>query len=110
MTREEYITLIKEFGLKYNISSTSAYYKCHPVCGWRKDRAESWDDNSLIIFSSFVPFRFYNGLYCGTFNGNCSADVSIARNLIKNRIKEIKEIYINQKLCEINKDFENGEN
>lgn len=110
MTIEEYINLITEFGLEYNSSTTTAYYKCHPVCGWRKDRSESWDDKSLIIFSSFEPFRTYNGLYCGAFYGNCSADVSIARNLIKNRIKEIKEICINQKLCEINKDFENGEN
>lgn len=110
MNLEEYKNLITEFGLEYNSSSTSAYYKCHPVCGWRKDHSESWDDNSLIIFESFDPIRTYNGLCCGTFNGNCSADVSTARNLIKNRIKEIKEICINQKLCEINKDFENGEN
>ena len=110
MTREKYINLIKEFGLEYNISTTTAYYKCNPVCGWRKNSSEFWDDNSLIIFGSFNPPRIYNGLYCGAFNGHCSADVSTARNLIKNRIKEIKEFFINQKLIEINKDFENGEN
>lgn len=112
MTREEYMTLIKEFGLDFRESGYSAYFGLYPVCGWRKDMSyfarNNWEDYSLIIYDSIEEKITYYGKYSGKYiSGLYATDVEEGKKLVYNRIKELKELMVKKKLFEINKDFEN---
>jgi hypothetical protein len=109
MTQNEYIKLVQEFNLDYDNCTSSAYYKQYPVCGYRLDASNwndcNWKDNSLIIFEKFSNNKNYNGRYSGEYTGKSAVTLAKARKLIGNQIKTIKEIYLKNKLNNIEEDF-----
>lgn len=109
MTKNEYIKLVQEFNLDYDNCTSSAYYKLYPVCGYRFDASSgnecNWKCNSLIIFDKFSHNKNYNGRYSGGYTGKSAVTLAKARKLIRNQIKTIKEIYLKNKLNNIEEDF-----
>ena len=107
MTQNEYIQLVQEFNLDYDNCTSSAYYKLYPVCGYRSGASDMhhWKDNSLIIFENFTHNKNYNGRYSGEYTGKYADTLVEARKLIRNQIKTIKQIYLNNKLKTIYEDF-----
>lgn len=109
MTQDEYIKLVQEFNLDYDNCTSSAYYNLYPICGYRID-AYNWNDlnwkaKSLIIFEKYSHNKNYNGRYSGEYIGKSAVTLNKARKLISNQIKEIKQMYLKNKISSIKEDF-----
>lgn len=109
MTKEDYIALVNEFDLYYDADTTSAYYNEYPICGYRSDRSSygtnDWSAKSLIIFENYNEKLDKHGHFAGLYIGKYTTKVKKARKLISNQIVFIKNMYINERLEKINKDF-----
>ena len=107
MNLEEYKKLVKEFGLDFDEKTYSAYYMNHPVCGWRETANNClWKAGSVIMFSEYANSN-YKGRKSGWFNGHYATMKYPASVLISEKIQEIKSKIIEEKLKDVNKDFEN---
>ncbi len=110
MTKEEYIALVEGFGLEFRLGGFSAYFGLYPVCGWRVDgsnfTSNNWEPCSLIIYDSIEEEIKYNGKYSGKYkSGLYATDVEEGKRLVYNRIKELKDLMVRNKIIEMNKDF-----
>ena len=109
MTKKDYIALVYEFGLTYDADTTSAYYNEFPICGYRTYRStfgtNDWSAKSLIIFENYSKHLNEYGHYSGEYQDKFATKVEKARQLISNQIVSIKNMYINERLEKINKDF-----
>ena len=109
MTKEDYISLVNEFGLEYDTSSTDAYYNKYPICGYRTDRSNfgtnDWSAKSLIIFENYTDNLNEYGHYSGEYQDKFATKVEEARQWISNQIVSIKNKYINARLDKIKDDF-----
>ena len=109
MTKKDYIALVKEFNLTYDAATTSAYFNEYPICGYRADPSNfgtnDWSSKSLIIFENYTDILNNHGHYAGIYQDKFATKVKEARQLIKNQIMLIKNMYINERLEKMNKDF-----
>lgn len=109
MTKEDYISLVNEFGLEYDTSSTTAYYNKYPICGYRMFHASfkqnPWDAKSLIIFENYSDCINESGHYSGEYVDKFSTTVKEASKLIVNQIRYIKNLFINKRFEKMNEDF-----
>jgi hypothetical protein len=109
MTKKDYIALVKEFNLTYDVATTSAYFNEYPICGYRPDRSNfgtnDWSSKSLIIFENYSEHLNEYGHYSGVYQDKFATKVEEARQLISNQIVSIKNKYINARLEKMEKDF-----
>lgn len=106
MNLNEYVKLVKEFGLDLDEKSSSAFYKNYPVCGWREsDCVGLWPAGSVIMFGEYNKSVDSHGRKSGWFNGNYATIKYSASVLITEKIQEIKSKILKEKLEEVNKDF-----
>ena len=109
MTKKDYIALVNEFGLYYDADTTSSYYNEFPICGYRAAHSNfgtnDWSTKSLIIFENYTDNLNEHGHYSGVYQDKFATKVEKARQLISNQIMLIKNIYINERLEKMNKDF-----
>lgn len=107
MTKKDYIALVNEFGLTYDDDTTSAYYNEYPICGYRTCRSDfaNWSARSLIIFERYYEYPNENGHYTGFYNDKYATKVEDARQLIANQIIVVKNIFANERLEKMEKDF-----
>lgn len=107
MNLEEYKKLVKEFGLDFDEKSSSAFYKNHPVCGWREIACNClWKAGSVIMFSELKKSVDLYDRKSGWFNGNYATMKGSASVLITEKIQEIKSKMIEEKLEGMEKDFQ----
>ena len=107
MTKNDYIALIKEFNLFYDADTTSAYFKEYPICGYRSSSSScgDWSAKSLIIFENYNDHLNEYGHFTGIYQDKYATKVEEARQLIMNQIMFIKNLYINERLAKMKKDF-----
>lgn len=107
MTKKDYIALVNEFGLYYDADTTSAYYNAFPICGYRTCRSNfaNWSARSLIIFEKYYEYPNEDGHYTGLYNDKYATKVEDARPLIANQIMAVKNMFTNERLEKMEKDF-----
>lgn len=107
MTKKDYIALINEFNLTYDADTTSAYFKEFPICGYRSSCSScgDWSAKSLIIFENYNDHLNEYGHFTGIYKDKYATNVEEARQLIMNQIMFIKNLYINERLAKMKKDF-----
>ena len=107
MTKKDYIALINEFNLTYDADTTSAYFKEFPICGYRSSPSScgDWSAKSLIIFENYNDHLNEYGHFTGIYKDKYATKVEEARQLIINQIMFIKNLYINERLAKMKKDF-----
>lgn len=113
MSRNDFLELIKEFGLELlSDNSNTAYYGLYPICSWHSYGssildAGTWKARSITIYN-FYPKKInsYTQKYEGRYNGSHTVNVEMGRILIGEKLQEIKKSMMEDKLNEIGKDFE----
>ena len=114
MSRNDFLELIKEFGLELlSDNSNTAYYGLYPICSWHSYGssildAGTWKARSITIYN-FYPKKInsYTQKYEGRYNGHYAIEIEEGRTLIGEKLQEIKKKLIEEKLECVEKDFEN---
>ncbi|MBO7694767.1 MAG: hypothetical protein J6T10_19295 [Methanobrevibacter sp.] len=113
MSRNDFLELIKEFGLELlSDNSNTAYYGLYPICGWHSygstilDNGYSWEARSITIYNVYQKkINSYIQKYEGRYSGHYAIEIEEGRTLIGDKLQEIKKQLIEEKLECVEKDF-----
>ena len=105
MTLPKYKALVRKYGLKIDNLFETAYYGKYPICGWRQYKEKGkWPGQCLITFGDWSPTDWFD-MYIGNFDGSYAVNTRQGAKLIEAKIKQAKQVIIDQRKEAINNDF-----
>ena len=105
MTLPQFLELARKYGLEIDHVFETAYYGKYPICGWRQYKHKgNWPAHSLITFGGWSPTDGFD-MYVGNYDGSYAVNTKQGAKLIEAKIKEAKQVIIDQRKEAINEDF-----
>ena len=105
MNLPQFFALVRKYGLELDHLFETAYYGKYPICGWRQYKEKGkWPAQSLITFGGWSPTDWFDR-YVGNFDGSYAVNTRQGAKLIEAKIKEAKQLIIDQIKAAINEDF-----